>query len=222
MYKNLEIGRSMIEMLGVLAIIGVLSVGGITGYSKAMERFKINKTIDEISTIIANTQTLYAQQKGYSVTWTSDAISGTNYYGKYDGFNTKIAWDTGIIPEEFKIKNNQNYAQNPFGGLLYIESYSSNGTSFTLASTKMTKEACIALATYDWEHAIDNIKGIAIGGVTGFWPSDGCTEGAPDGRNIYYACPGHLPISAAKAADFCSYPSDYYWGGQGFMINIKE
>ena len=30
-------GRSMIEMLGVLAIIGVLSVGGIAGYSKAME-----------------------------------------------------------------------------------------------------------------------------------------------------------------------------------------
>ena len=31
-------GRSMIEMLGVLAIIGVLSVGGIAGYSKAMQK----------------------------------------------------------------------------------------------------------------------------------------------------------------------------------------
>ena len=31
-------GRSMIEMLGVLAIIAVLSVGGIAGYSKAMEK----------------------------------------------------------------------------------------------------------------------------------------------------------------------------------------
>ena len=29
-------GRSMVEMLGVLAIIGVLSVGGISGYSKAI------------------------------------------------------------------------------------------------------------------------------------------------------------------------------------------
>ena len=47
MYKNLEKGRSMIEMLGVLAIIGVLSVGGIAGYSKAMEKFKLNKTISE-------------------------------------------------------------------------------------------------------------------------------------------------------------------------------
>ncbi len=45
-------GRSMIEMLGVLAIIAVLSVGGIAGYSKAMEQFKINKTIDEYAYLI--------------------------------------------------------------------------------------------------------------------------------------------------------------------------
>ena len=45
-------GRSMIEMLGVLAIIGVLSVAGIAGYSKAMEKFKINKMIDEYSYLI--------------------------------------------------------------------------------------------------------------------------------------------------------------------------
>ena len=37
------VGRSMIEMLGVLAIIAVLSVGGIAGYSKALDMYKINK-----------------------------------------------------------------------------------------------------------------------------------------------------------------------------------
>ena len=41
------LGRSMIEMLGVLAIIGVLSVGGIAGYSKAMEKWKVNQLISE-------------------------------------------------------------------------------------------------------------------------------------------------------------------------------
>ena len=52
--KQGEIGRSMIEMLGVLAIIGVLSVGGFSGYSKAMEKFKLNKTISEYSYFIFN------------------------------------------------------------------------------------------------------------------------------------------------------------------------
>ncbi|HBO49474.1 MAG TPA: hypothetical protein DD619_01580 [Alphaproteobacteria bacterium] len=42
----------MIEMLGVLAIIGVLSVAGIAGYSKAMEKFKVNKAIEEYSYLI--------------------------------------------------------------------------------------------------------------------------------------------------------------------------
>ena len=44
----------MIEMLGVLAIIGVLSVGGIAGYSKAMTKFKTNKMIDEYNSIAFN------------------------------------------------------------------------------------------------------------------------------------------------------------------------
>lgn len=47
-----ETGRSMVEMLGVLAIIGVLSVGGIAGYSKAMYKQKMNKTVDIVSNIL--------------------------------------------------------------------------------------------------------------------------------------------------------------------------
>ena len=49
---GVQCGRSMIEMLGVLAIIAVLSVGGIAGYSKAMERFKVNKLIQEYNDLI--------------------------------------------------------------------------------------------------------------------------------------------------------------------------
>ena len=51
-HKVMQCGRSMIEMLGVLAIIGVLSVGGIAGYTKAMERIKINKTLSTYNTLM--------------------------------------------------------------------------------------------------------------------------------------------------------------------------
>ena len=50
--KTVQSGRSMIEMLGVLAIVGVLSVGGITGYSKAMLKYKSNKQITQINNIV--------------------------------------------------------------------------------------------------------------------------------------------------------------------------
>ena len=45
-FKKLESGRSMVEMLGVLAIIGVLSVGGIAGYSLSMRRHRANGIVD--------------------------------------------------------------------------------------------------------------------------------------------------------------------------------
>ena len=59
------IGRSMIEMLGVLAIVGVLSVGGIAGYSKAMTKFKINKTIEQITMIAHNVRTVFINEHTY-------------------------------------------------------------------------------------------------------------------------------------------------------------
>ena len=49
---NTQSGRSMVEMLGVLAIIGVLSVGAIAGYSKAMFKYKLNKHAEQINTVI--------------------------------------------------------------------------------------------------------------------------------------------------------------------------
>lgn len=43
--KMHENGRSMIEMLGVLAIIGVLSVGGLYAYTTAMLKYRMNEVV---------------------------------------------------------------------------------------------------------------------------------------------------------------------------------
>ena len=60
-------GRSMVEMLGVLAIIGVLSVGAIAGYSKAMFKYKLNKHAEVVNMLINN-----------SLMLKDKVISGTN------------------------------------------------------------------------------------------------------------------------------------------------
>ncbi|MBR4927227.1 MAG: hypothetical protein IKY98_02755 [Alphaproteobacteria bacterium] len=41
-------GRSMVEMLGVLAVIGVLSIGGIMGYSYGMDKYRANEVTNQI------------------------------------------------------------------------------------------------------------------------------------------------------------------------------
>ena len=44
-----ETGRSMVEMLGVLAIIGILSIGGIQGYTFAMNKYHSNEIVNELN-----------------------------------------------------------------------------------------------------------------------------------------------------------------------------
>ena len=58
-YKRSQKGRSMVEMLGVLAIVGVLSVGGVYGYGVAMKKHKANETLHKAS-MLATTVSAYA------------------------------------------------------------------------------------------------------------------------------------------------------------------
>ena len=48
-YKRSQKGRSMVEMLGVLAIVGTLSVGGVYGYGVAMKKHKANELLHRAS-----------------------------------------------------------------------------------------------------------------------------------------------------------------------------
>ena len=47
--RKSESGRSMVEMLGVLAIIGVLSIGGIAGYTMSMRKYRANQMADALN-----------------------------------------------------------------------------------------------------------------------------------------------------------------------------
>ena len=143
MLKTNENGRSMIEMLGVLAIIGVLSVGGIAGYSKAMNKFKTNKVADNVSMLVANIKTLYAQQKDYG---TGDKA-----------LSTAKAIDLGVVPDEL-IKSGTGGAKvlkNAYNGDVFIKASNSTtgetgNRAFVIVFDGLSKEACITLATNDW------------------------------------------------------------------------
>ena len=131
-----EQGRSMIEMLGVLAIVGVLSVGGIAGYSKAMNKFKTNKMTEQITLISTNIRTLYSSQKSYT------------------GLNNKVAVGTGVIPGEMYDANSASTSTitNAFGGDVYIIPGTNlvENDSFIIAAGKIPQASCVSIATTDW------------------------------------------------------------------------
>ena len=81
--KNLqyESGRSMVEMLGTLAIIGVLSIGGIAGYKYGMDKYKANQTINDVMLMGVDMITQLSQNRG---TPTLSSDWGTKTTAGYD------------------------------------------------------------------------------------------------------------------------------------------
>ena len=106
---NTQSGRSMVEMLGVLAIIGVLSVGVIAGYSKAMTKYKLNRQAEQISRLM-NIMTQYQHEWKFT-----EGVNLAPYYIKmnaidpnmlhkgnssylYDSFNNRISLQNNNAP----------------------------------------------------------------------------------------------------------------------------
>ena len=119
--KTILSGRSMIEMLGVLAIVGILSAGGIAGYSMAMQKYKGNQLIERLQLIATRARTIY-KNSDYT------AISKQNLI------------DSGkLSAQDF---------QNPFGGDIGI--YIISGASFYIAATNLPAEVCVDILTTDW------------------------------------------------------------------------
>ncbi len=155
--KNNQNGRSMVEMLGVLAIIGVLSAGGLAGYSKAMFKHKLNATMDQITMLVTNIRTMYGQQSDYA------------------GLSELKAYQLGIIPEVMVASKTDSAATlvNPFkGGVAIAPAVAKSGegananAAFTVTYTGLPKEACIALATSDFgSGAGSGFIGVTVGAV---------------------------------------------------------
>ena len=97
-------GRSMVEMLGVLAIIGVLSVGAIAGYSKAMMKYKLNKQAEQISWLL---NVMYRHRLSFGRG--PQAMSLTPYFIKL-----------GEIPQEM-IKDGSGYLYDRFGAKIVLQ-----------------------------------------------------------------------------------------------------
>ena len=182
-----ETGRSMVEMLGVLAIIGVLSVGGIAGYSQAMSKFKVTKAMDQVQNIITNIRTLYASQRVYS------PLKG------------KSAYNIGILTDE-SYNSASSKGLNPFGGDVKFGA-AADGRSFFVSYEGLTTEACVKMATADW--GADQSSGlisINIGGTL----EDG-TNAAQVWTNTYNWGSKTLPVDVATATDMCSATGSVMW-----------
>ena len=166
----LQYGRSMIEMLGVLAIIGVLSVGGIAGYSKAMMKYRINKTIEQITLIAGNVRAFWGPQKNYigvdCSTYSNGTCLASGCNGLSYGDGCPIHKKAKIFPDEMITVTDGKIMSitNPFGGGVElgstVKSKSGDNQAFFIKyNIGDNEEACIELLSQDWSNANVSVVG---------------------------------------------------------------
>jgi len=101
--KRDQTGRSMVEMLGVLAIVGILSIGAIAGYNKAMMKYRLNKQAGQIAQLV-NTVNRYRYELIFN-----KFVNLVPYFKKL-----------GEIPQDMYIPGNENEVRDVFNNKFYI------------------------------------------------------------------------------------------------------
>lgn len=189
--RNDQNGRSMIEMLGVLAIIGVLSVGGISGYSRAMAKYKLTKAQDQITMLLMNIRTAYATSPSYN------------------GLTAQTAADYAIAPGDMIVEDNSGNKTlaGAFGGEVEVNSLGTNNAYFYITMRALAQESCRSLLTSDW--GADGLVMIKAGLDSGYVaPTNAdipCTSNADGG----VFCTADLPVDLASAATLCTSPGTF-------------
>ena len=188
-----QFGRSMVETLGVLAIIGVLSVGGMAGFSKMISQNKVNKTLEQIGIISSKLSAVG-----------SNAIS-------YSGLSNKSAIKYNAVPAE-AIVSTSGHLQNPFGGNIAIAPSSlvadaADMQAYTITYSGLSEYACVTLGSSDWSNSKNaSLLGLGVG-KSGQAATiinkiyQGCSSSATSSYAV--GCPGGIPMEADTVANAC-------------------
>ena len=140
MYIN-EKGRSMIEMLGVLAIIGVLTVGGLSIIGRSRNMQEIGQLVSEVSRVAMTAKKMACE-------YDTEYGSYTLFLYKSEAYSDELEYDNGkfIGPMEAEI------------------SIDGDMSTFTISTSGLSEDACVQLAANDWGRTGTNgFLGVCVG-----------------------------------------------------------
>ena len=197
MKKISQSGRSMMEMLGVLAVVGVLSVGGFAMVSKMQASYEANKVMDEIADLANRVRVVFRDYEA-----TGNGASMNKYLRKTkaypDSFNENES-DT-IDDTEFLGSTGIGYEVRYVCKGSVATGQKCNGTEYYMIFLKnMTEDLCNQVVTSNWGSPSTN-GFIGIGAHSEAALS--CTDCSSCGRANSKDCP--VPMGIGDAVEFCS------------------
>lgn len=94
-----QAGRSMVEILGVLTIIGILSLGALAGYHYAMDRHRANATINDINLRRIDIMIQLSKNMEPNLDeWDETSTVGYTFYD-LEMYEDSVAMTIGILPK---------------------------------------------------------------------------------------------------------------------------
>ncbi len=140
-------GRSLVEIIGVIAIIGVLSVGSIVGFNFALNKYRANAVIGAITFLSQQVRSFYSLSGKYNGlgVWTSDGSNG----------NSNSTAATIIKKSDISIPYPLTIAEQP----------SVKGSSFAIGVTGIPISVCVELHSKDWNNGNSDYDGIGLPGT---------------------------------------------------------
>lgn len=139
MKKTEQNGRSMIEMLGVLAIIGILSVGGFSLVNKMQGANEVNKILDELSTLATKSRVVIRDYDG--------AAGAINKYICTSKAIPDEFWEAMELDSDGKCKDIDFVGS---GDVVYKVYYIGDKVVYAIEASNLSEEACMQIATTNW------------------------------------------------------------------------
>lgn len=181
--KTHEIGATMLEVMAVLAIIGLISVGAIQTYNKAMEKLRTSQIVSQAQKLMKDLSTYFSA------------------YRVYPELTPEKLYKLGFLSEEV-YNEDTHTAQHYFGGGILFNSH--DGTMYAFRYDELPVNVCVAMATMDIN--VTNLYAIGIntpqGSLSGKkFPTEG----------EVYNPEKHLPYELGQAIKDCTDGATIKW-----------
>lgn len=126
---NCQKGYTMIETIGVIAIIGVVGSSAVAFLNKAFLRYKITRLSQQVVEIQKSIDKRFAAKK------------------TYEGLNIKLLAKEGLLPNDMIYKNNVLY--HKFKGTVTL-TLGTNSENYTITFNNVPSNACTELVEQNW------------------------------------------------------------------------